>query len=87
MGPVKSPSFDVRGWLANLVACDDLIVGDTTYHDDDSFTAVYRCGDRVIATVVMRGVTLGRSANWELMAQLPDRLERAMIPGNARFVW
>ena len=87
MAPPGSRTFDVRGWLANLVACDELVVGETTYHDDDSFTAVYRCGGRKIATVMMRGVTLYKTANWELMAQLPDRIERAMVPGNARFVW
>ncbi len=87
MAAEGSRTFDVRSWLANLVRCDDVIVGETTYHQDDSFTAVYRCGDDEVATVVMRGVTLARSATWELTAQLPDRVERAMIPGNARFVW
>jgi thiazole synthase ThiGH ThiG subunit len=80
-------TFDVRGWLANLVRCDDLIVGETTYHDDDSFTAVYRCGGAEVATVVMRGISLAKTAHWELLAQLPDRVERAMLPGDARFVW
>ena len=87
MAPPSSRTFDVRGWLSNLVACDDLIVGETTYHDDDSFTAVYKCGGKNTVTVVMRGITLAKTANWELMAQLPDRIERAMVPGNARFVW
>ena len=87
MPPPSARTFDVRGWLADLVPCEDLIVGETTYHDDDSFTAVYQCGDKEIATVVMRGISLAKTANWELMAQLPDRIERALIPGDARFVW
>ena len=85
----SSRTFDVRGWVANLVRCDDLIVGATSYRDDDTFEATYRCGENVVATVVMRGTTLtsARSALWELTAQLSDRVELAILPANARFVW
>ena len=87
--PSSPRTFDVRGWIANLVRCDDLLAGETSYREDETFEATYRCGDRVVAVVVMRGTTLStaRSALWELTAQLPDRVERAILPANARFVW
>jgi hypothetical protein len=86
--PISPRTFDVRGWVANLVRCDELLVGETRYGADDTFEATYRCGERVVAVVVMRGTKLSpRSALWELSAQLSDRVERAMLPANARFVW
>ena len=82
-------AFDVRAWVANLVGCEEFLVAETTYNEDDSFTATYRCGPQVVATVAMRGLTLAsaRSASWELIAELQDRTERAILPANARFVW
>lgn len=81
---VRPISFDVTEWLAGLNGCPrDQIAYLAKAAQGGRLFVTYRCG------AVEAKVRLGSlpSANWELVAQMGDRIERIVVPGSTRFGW
>lgn len=81
---VRPISFDVVEWLAGLNSCRrDEIAYRAESEQGDRMIVTYRC-DAVEAEVRLGSLS---SANWELVAQMGDRIERIVVPGGTRFGW
>ncbi len=82
--------FDVRRWLATLTGCSSAEIAYQSASElSGSLAVFYRCGTEPLAEVRLLGLTLksGRSAAWQLVARLADRVERVVVPGDTRFMW
>ena len=90
MSDSRRTIFDVREWVAGLTGCPSAEIADQSTSDQSGAVSVrYRCGTESLAEVHLLGLTLksGRSASWQLVAKLTDRVERVVVPGDTRFVW
>lgn len=77
-------------WLTSLTGCPSAeIAYESATEESGSRSVLYRCGTEPLAEVQLLGLTLkaGRSAAWQLVAKLTDRVERVVIPGDTHFVW
>jgi hypothetical protein len=82
--------FDVPAWLATLtgLAREDVEYRDET--ESEGFMSVtYTSDGKPLAKVNLVAVPLSdsRRVTWQVLAELPDRLERAQVPARTHFIW
>ena len=81
--------FDVPAWLATLtgLAREDVVYTDES-ESEGLISVTYTSDGRPLARVNLMAVPLNEArASWQVMAELPDRLERAQVPSRTHFIW